>query len=86
MGSTSFVELFMVEVFHEDLKMIYNLPMFVDLQAAFTMLSSCYAQRLSYLFHIVFSSPKFDTYTIVTLEKLLGVGSFGGSISHLTCR
>jgi hypothetical protein len=27
---------------------------------------------------------KFNTCTIVMLEKLLGVGSFGGSISHLT--
>ncbi len=26
---------------------------------------------------------KFDTRTIVTLEKLLGVGSLGGSINHL---
>jgi len=26
-----------VEVFHEDLKMIFSLPMFVDFQATFTM-------------------------------------------------
>ncbi len=29
---------------------------------------------------------KFNICTIVTLEKLLGVGSFGGSISHLVHR
>jgi hypothetical protein len=26
---------------------------------------------------------EFDTHTIIMLEKLLGVGSFGGSIGHL---
>jgi hypothetical protein len=28
----------------------------------------------------------FNVRTIVTLEKLLGAGSFGGSINHLACR
>jgi hypothetical protein len=28
---------------------------------------------------------KFDTCTIITLEKLLGARSFGGSINHLAC-
>ncbi len=28
---------------------------------------------------------KFDTYPIVTLEKLLSARSFGGSINHLAC-
>jgi hypothetical protein len=29
---------------------------------------------------------EFDIHTIVTLEKLLGAGSFGGSIGHLARR
>jgi hypothetical protein len=29
---------------------------------------------------------EFDTHTIIMLEMLLGAGSFGGSINHLTCR
>jgi hypothetical protein len=28
---------------------------------------------------------KFDIHTIATLEKLLGVGSFGDSMNHLAC-
>jgi hypothetical protein len=41
---------------------------------------------------IVFSSPniiqhyvKFNLHTIVTLEKLLGMGSFGTIMDHLVC-
>ncbi len=55
-GSTSFIESFVVEVLHEDLRKISNLPMFADLWVAFAMLSLCYAQHLSYLFCIVFQS------------------------------
>jgi hypothetical protein len=42
-GSESFVELFMVEVFHKDFGMIFNFFMFTDLEMVFTMLSLCYA-------------------------------------------
>jgi hypothetical protein len=47
----------MVEVLHEDLGMIFSLPMLVDLQVAFMMLSLYYAQHPCYLFHIMFPSP-----------------------------
>jgi hypothetical protein len=57
------------------------------------MLSSCYAQHPSYLFHTMFPSlsilqhyTKFNICTITTLEMLLGVGSFGGFINHLVHR
>ncbi len=43
MGSTSFMKSFLLEAFHEDLGTIDNLPMLVDLHAAFVMLSLCYA-------------------------------------------
>ncbi len=59
-------------------------------QATFVMVSLCYAQRLGYLFHIMFLSPsslqhyaKSNICTIVMLEKLVGVVSFGGSTNHL---
>jgi len=42
-GSTSFVESFVVKVFHEDLGIIFNLSMLADLQATFAMLSLRYA-------------------------------------------
>jgi len=89
-GFTSFVESFVAKAFHEDFETIFNFPMLVDLHAIFMILSLYYTQCFGYLFCIVFSSPsilqlyiKFDTCTIVTLEKLLNVGSFGGFISHL---
>ncbi len=92
MGSTSFVESFVTKVLHEDLGTISSLPMFINLQMTFAMLSLCYPQCSGYLLHIAFPSPyilqhyaKFDTRTIVTLEKLLGVGSLGGFINHLAC-
>ncbi len=51
-----------------------------------------YAKHLSYLLHTMFQFlgilqhyTKFDTCTITSLEKLLGVGSYGGYINHLTC-
>jgi hypothetical protein len=50
MGSMSFVELFVVEAFHEDFRMIFSLPMFIDPHATFVMLSLCYTQHPSYLF------------------------------------
>jgi hypothetical protein len=91
-GCTSFVEPFVTKVFYEDLGMIFNLPMFVDPLTAFAMLSLCYAQRLGYLFCIVFPFPgilqhyvKFNIRTITMLEKFFGVGSFGNSIDHLAC-
>jgi len=59
MGSTSFIELFVVEVFHEDLGTIFSLPMLVDFWVAFAMLLLCYAQHLNYMFHIVFPFPGF---------------------------
>ncbi len=48
MGSTSFVESFVVKTLHEDLGMISSLPMLVDPHVVFTMLSLCYAQRPGY--------------------------------------
>jgi hypothetical protein len=57
---------------------------------AFAMFSLCYAQRPSYLLRTMFPSlgilhqyVELNTCTITTLEKLLGVGSFDGFISHL---
>ncbi len=54
------------------------------------MFSLCYAQCLSYLFHIMFPSPSIlqhddesDTHTIVTVEKLLRMGFCGGYVDHL---
>ncbi len=54
------------------------------------MLLLCYAQHLGYLFHTMFPSlsilqhyAEFNTCTIVTLQKLLGAGFFGGSVGHL---
>jgi len=89
-GFASFIESFVVDVFHEDFGTIFNLPMLANLHAAFMMLSLCYTQHLGYLFCIVLPFPsilqlytEFDICTIVTLEKLLIVGSFGGFISHL---
>jgi hypothetical protein len=52
----------------------------------------CYAQCLSYLFHIVLPFlgilqhyVEFDIRTIAMLEKLVGARFFGGSIGHLAC-
>jgi hypothetical protein len=57
MGSTSFVELFVVKAPHEDLRTIFSLPTFVDPQMTFTMFSLCYAQHLNYLLCIMFPFP-----------------------------
>jgi hypothetical protein len=64
--------------------------MFKDPQEAFVMFLLCYAQCLSYLLGTMFPSliilqhyVKFDIRIIITLEKLLGVGTLGGSIGHL---
>ncbi len=80
MGFKSFIELFVVEAFHEYFGAIYSLPMLVDPHATFAMLSLCYAKSLGYLLRIMFPSHgilhhnvEFDTRTITTLEKLLGV-------------
>jgi hypothetical protein len=90
MGSRSFIDSFVAKVFHEDVGMVSNLPMFANPQATFGMFSLCYAQCLGYLFYTMFPSPcilqhhtKFDTCAITTLEELLGLGSFDGSIGHL---
>jgi hypothetical protein len=42
-GSTSFIESLVVEVFHEDLGTIFNLPMLAYFQATFAMLLLHYA-------------------------------------------
>jgi hypothetical protein len=93
MGSSLFVESFVVEVFHEDLGTMSNLLMLVDPHTAFVMFLLCYMQHLCYLLRIVFPFPnilqhyaKFNIHTITTLEKLLGAGTFCGSINHLICR
>jgi len=68
--------------------MIANLPMFIDLQAAFTMLSLYYAQQPNYLQDIIFPSPsilqcytEFDAHTITMLKKLLRLG-LGFGVEH----
>jgi hypothetical protein len=43
MGSKSFVELFVVEVLHEDLGMISSFPMLINRYATFTMFLVYYA-------------------------------------------
>jgi len=52
----------------------------------------CYTQHPSYLLSTMFPSlgilhhyVEFNIPTITMLEKLLGVGSFDGSIRHLIC-
>jgi hypothetical protein len=67
--------------------------MLEDFQATFAMFSLYYAQHLGYLFRTMFPFlvilqhyVKFDIRIMVTLKKLLGVGSFGGFIGHLTHR
>jgi hypothetical protein len=68
--------------------------MLEDFQANFAMFSLYCAQHLGYLIRtIVFPFlvilqhyVKFDIRIMATLEKLLGVGSFGGFIGHLTHR
>jgi len=64
--------------------------MLANPHAAFIMLSLCYAQCPSYLLHIIFlfsgiwqHYTEYDSHTIITLEKLLGVGSFGTIVGHL---
>jgi hypothetical protein len=78
MGSKSFVELFVVKAFHEDLGTIFNLPMLVDPQVAFVMLLLCYAQCLGYLLCTMFPSLgimqhyiKFNIHTIVSCKIYL---------------
>jgi hypothetical protein len=90
-GSKSFVESFVAKVFHENLGIISSLLMFANHRAIFVMLSLCYAQCHGYLFHIMFPFSsilqhyaEFNIHTIAMLEKLLGVGTFGGFINHLT--
>ncbi len=56
MGFRSFVELFVIEVFHEDLGTIYNFFMLVNSHVPFVMLSLFYVQHLVYLIRIMFPS------------------------------
>jgi hypothetical protein len=42
-GSTSFVETFVVEVLHEDLGIMFSFLMFANLHVAFVMFLLCYA-------------------------------------------
>jgi hypothetical protein len=62
-------------------------------RAAFAMFLLCYAQCLDYLLRTMFlflgilqQYIEFNVCTIIMLEKLFGVKSFGGSIDHLACR
>jgi hypothetical protein len=80
----------MVEAFCEDLGTISSFLLLIDLWVTFAMLLLCYSQQPSYLLGTKFPSlsilqhyVEFDIRTIVMLEKLLGVRSFGGSIGHL---
>jgi len=91
MGFKSFIELFVAKIFHEDLETISSFFMLAHPQATFAMFLLCYAQHLGYLFHTMFPSliilqhhVEFNICTIIMLEKILGAGSFGGSINHLT--
>jgi hypothetical protein len=43
MRCRSFVESFVVKAFHEDLRMIFNIPMFTNPHATFAMFSLCFA-------------------------------------------
>jgi hypothetical protein len=92
MGYLPFVESFVLEVFEEDFNTIISLPMLVDPQITFAMLSFCYTQHPNYLQHIVFPSlgilqhyTKFDACTIVMFKKLLRSRSFGTIVGHLAC-
>ncbi len=89
MGSKSLIESFVVEAFHEDLGTIFSFPMLADAHSTFVKFLLRYAQHLGYLFCIMFLSLyilqhyiEFNTHTLVSLEKLLDVKSFGGSIGH----
>jgi hypothetical protein len=42
-GSISFIELFVIKVFHEDFRTIHNLPMLVFPHASFMIFLLCYA-------------------------------------------
>ncbi len=52
-GSTSFIESFVVKAFHEDLGMISSFLMLVNLLATFVMILLCYTQCLGYLLCIM---------------------------------
>jgi hypothetical protein len=89
-GFRLFIESFVAKVFHGDLGTMSNLLTFAHPQTTFVIFSLCYAQCPNYSFCIVFPTPyilqhyvKFDTLTIVMLEKLLGARSFGDSINHI---
>jgi hypothetical protein len=89
-GSTSFIESFMIDFFHEDLGTIFSFLILVNLEATFAMFLLHYVEWSGYVLHTMFPSPcilqhyvEFDTHIIVTLEKLLSVKSFGGLINHL---
>jgi predicted SPOUT superfamily RNA methylase MTH1 len=57
MESKSFVELFVVRGFHEDLGTIFNFPMLTDPQATFVMFSLHYIQCPRYLRCTMFPFP-----------------------------
>jgi len=70
---------FVTKVLHEDLGMIFSLPMPIEPQVVFAMLSLCCAQCPGYLFRTMFPSlgilqhyVEFDIHDIIMLEKLLG--------------
>ncbi len=64
--------------------------MLANLHVAFVMFLLCYVSWPGYLLHIMFPSlgilqhyVEFVIRTKTTLEKLFGVGSFGGYINYL---
>jgi len=57
MGSTSFVESFVVKDIHKYLRMIFNFLMLLNPHVIFVMFLSCYAQHLGYFLCIMFPSP-----------------------------
>jgi hypothetical protein len=73
---------------HEDLGIIFNFLMLTNPKVIFAMFSLCYAPWLFASFNVPSPSTlqhyaKFDIHTIVVLEKLLDVRTFGGFIGHL---
>lgn len=80
-GFKPFVDLFVVEAFHEDLGVVFSFLILINPQVAFAMFLLCYAQCFNYLLHMMFPSPcilqhcvEFDTHTITMLEKLFVCG------------
>jgi hypothetical protein len=92
MGFLPFVES-ISKLFQKDFNTIINLPMLIELQVAFAMISFCYAQRPSKL--TIFPSPmwyqiwcSYHNYVIKTIEVNFlwhHGGPFGLLLGHFSC-